>query len=179
MLSPFFECIYSFLTFVQTQSILESRTDFVKKVSIVFSGVLRSQGRNDKATRVRTSLNILEKAGIPIDDPAGWLIEASRGKSGGKCGVHTEAYFNSRDSAVEELLDKLEAELEDYKCRVESIESYVYMQCVGIQLEKNFSKKRAEALAGMLNCTIFHFDHWHLLNFFSKLSRKRQTSKPR
>jgi len=130
-----------------TQSILESRSDFVKKFSIVFSGALGSQGRNDIATSARPSLSILEKAGIPIDDPAGWLIKASRGKPGGKCGVHTEAYFNSRDSAVEELLDKLEAELEDYKSRVESIESYVYMQCVGIQLEKNFSKKRAEALA--------------------------------
>mmetsp|Transcript_3186 Transcript_3186/g.4725 ORF Transcript_3186/g.4725 Transcript_3186/m.4725 type:complete len:1048 (+) Transcript_3186:434-3577(+) len=129
------------------QSILKSRSEFVTKFSIVFSGALGSQGNGGKPKSTRPSLKILEKAGIPVDDPAGWLTEASRGKSGGRCGVHTEAYFNSRDSSVEELLDKLEAELKDYKKRVESIESYVYMQCVGIQLEKNFSKKRAEALA--------------------------------
>lgn len=40
--------------------------------------------------------------------------------------------------------------MNDYKQRVESIESYVYMQCVGIQLEKHFSKKRADALTGTL-----------------------------
>ena len=40
--------------------------------------------------------------------------------------------------------------LENYHQRLENIESYVYMQCVGIQLEKHFSQQRSESLAGML-----------------------------
>ena len=56
-------------------------------------------------------------------------------------------YLDSRDADAEEFLSKLDLQLKDYRMRVDTIESYVYMQCVGIQLEKHFSKKRAKALA--------------------------------
>ena len=52
------------------------------------------------------------------------------------------AYMDSRDADAEALFDKLDHHLKEYKVRVETIESFVYMQ-----LEKHFSKARANALA--------------------------------
>jgi hypothetical protein len=57
-------------------------------------------------------------------------------------------YTDLKNSGNEKLLETLEDMLEKYKQRLENIESYVYMQCVGIQLEKHFSQQRTEALAG-------------------------------
>jgi len=128
------------------QSIKKSRIEFVDRISILFSGGLMYAKKKDQQGNTKSSSHLLQSAGIDMDDPAGWLVERSTKKSRGNCGVVIYGYFNIRDSAIEELLDSLEAELEDYRKRVENIESYVYMQCVGIQLEKHFSKKRAEAL---------------------------------
>ena len=38
--------------------------------------------------------------------------------------------------------------LSEYEQRLEGIESFVYMHCVGIQLERHCSKRRAKALSG-------------------------------
>ena len=40
--------------------------------------------------------------------------------------------------------------LNEYEQRLEGIESFVYMHCVGIQLEKHCSKRRAKALSGKI-----------------------------
>ena len=93
------------------------------------------------------SLSILEKAGIPMNDPAGWLLHGNTSKSKIKCGAAMLGYFNARDADAEAFFDKLDRQLREYRIRVETVESYVYMQCVGIQLEKHFSKERANALA--------------------------------
>jgi ribosome-associated translation inhibitor RaiA len=134
----------SYFAVIQTiQSILESRREFANRCNIVFSGTYETARKSSK--------NVLQQAGIPLEDPAGWLA-----RSRAKCGATFLAYSQARDADVDDLLHKLEQQLNDYKKRVESIESYVYMQCVGIQLEKHFSKKRAEALAGtcvLLSCT--------------------------
>ena len=83
-----------------------------------------------------------------MNDPAGWLMNSSPiTKSKGRCGSTMLAYMDSRDADAEALFDKLDHHLKEYKVRVETIESFVYMQCVGIQLEKHFSKARANALA--------------------------------
>jgi hypothetical protein len=93
------------------------------------------------------SISILENAGIKLNDPAGWLSSVAEQKSKVSCGASLLAYLESRDTDTEAFLAKLERQLQDYKIRIEFIESYVYMQCVGIQLEKHFSKIRANALA--------------------------------
>ena len=41
--------------------------------------------------------------------------------------------------------------LKDYEHRLEGIESFVYMHCVGIQLEKHCSRARSKSLAGKGN----------------------------
>lgn len=82
-----------------------------------------------------------------MNDPAGWLTQATPVKSKGRCGAAMRAYMDSRDADAAMFLDKLDLQLKQYKARVETIESFVYMQCVGIQLEKHFSKARANALA--------------------------------
>jgi hypothetical protein len=55
--------------------------------------------------------------------------------------------MDCRESGTEYLLESLGELLKEYNQRVESIESFVYMECVGIQLEKHFSQSRATALA--------------------------------
>jgi len=62
----------------------------------------------------------------------------------------TVQYTDLKNSGTEKLLELLSDMLEKYKQRLENIESYVYMQCVGIQLEKHFSQQRSESLAGKL-----------------------------
>lgn len=104
-------------------------------------------GKQGQPKRVSPSISILEHAGIPMNDPAGWLAHATSVKSKGRCGSAVLAYMDSRDADVEMFLDELDLQLKQYRVRVETIESFVYMQCVGIQLEKHFSKARANALA--------------------------------
>jgi hypothetical protein len=48
------------------------------------------------------------------------------------------------------LLSRVLKLLREYEQRLEGIESFVYMHCVGIQLEKHCSKVRAKALSGKL-----------------------------
>lgn len=59
-------------------------------------------------------------------------------------------YTDLKNCGTEKLLETLSDMLEKYQQRLENIESYVYMQCVGIQLEKHFSQQRAESLAGKI-----------------------------
>ena len=61
--------------------------------------------------------------GIEIDNPACWLVERTTKKSKGNCVVVTYQYFNIPGSAIEEFLDSPEAELEDNRKCVETIES--------------------------------------------------------
>lgn len=85
--------------------------------------------------------HLMEKEGIDLSDPAGWK---SNGR--GSCGNALNTYMETRDSGTEWLLEALGDLLKEYKNRVEAIESFVYMECVGIQLEKHFSQARASAL---------------------------------
>ncbi len=85
---------------------------------------------------------LLESEGIDLSDPAGW-----RSHENGSCGNSVTAYMETRDSGTEWLLESLGELLKEYNQRVEAVESFVYMECVGIQLEKHFSQARATALA--------------------------------
>lgn len=133
-----------------TQSIKEARREFFNRCAAVFSGTMVESTKKNQPKSASPSTSILSSADIPMEDTAGWLSVPNKAsmKPRARCGAVTLAYFDARDSDAEEFLNKLDRQLKDYKTRVESIESYVYMQCVGIQLEKHFSKKRAEALTG-------------------------------
>ena len=84
---------------------------------------------------------LMEREGINLFDPAGW-----KSNDRGSCGNALNAYIETRDSGTEWLLESLGELLKEYTNRVEAIESFVYMECVGIQLEKHFSQARAAAL---------------------------------
>lgn len=49
--------------------------------------------------------------------------------------------------------------MKDYERRLEGIESFVYMHCVGIQLEKHCSKARSKALSGKFVGKVSSFDY--------------------
>lgn len=49
--------------------------------------------------------------------------------------------------------------MKDYERRLEGIESFVYMHCVGIQLEKHCSKARSKALSGKFVGKVLSFDY--------------------
>ena len=70
------------------------------------------------------------------------------GAQTGRCGEAAIWYERVRENETQQLLDSLSDILGNYEHRIESIENFVYMHCVGIQLEKHFSKQRVEALAG-------------------------------
>lgn len=89
----------------------------------------------------RLPVHLMEKEGINLSDPAGW-----KNNGRGSCGNALNTYIEARDSGTEWLLDSLGELLKEYSHRVEAIESFVYMECVGIQLEKHFSQARASAL---------------------------------
>lgn len=88
------------------------------------------------------STHLMVKEGIDLSDPSGW-----RRNDRGSCGNALNSYTETRDSSVEWVFDSLGELLKEYSQRVEIIESFVYMECVGIQLEKHFSQVRASALA--------------------------------
>jgi hypothetical protein len=87
------------------------------------------------------NIQALYDKGIPCNDPMGW-----RRQQGG-CGGAVMTYMDARDAGVDWLLNSFADLLKEYYHRVESVESFVYMECVGIQLEKHFSQRRAAALA--------------------------------
>jgi len=89
-----------------------------------------------------SSTHLMAREGIDLSDPAGW-----RTNDKGSCGNALNSYVKTRDSGTEWVLESISDLLKDYTQRVEAIESFVYMECVGIQLEKNFSQARASALA--------------------------------
>ena len=86
------------------------------------------------------NIQALFEKGIPSNDPMGWKRQQG-------CGGAVLTYMDARDSGVDWLLNSFSELLKDYFHRVESVESFVYMECVGIQLEKHFSHRRAAALA--------------------------------
>ena len=98
--------------------------------------------------RSSASRLVLLQAGIDTSDPVGWTVSTDSNQPGapnmGKCAME---YMDSKDSQVPWLLSSLLGLLNDYYQRIELIEGYVYMELVGIQVERYFSKKRASALA--------------------------------
>jgi len=111
-----------------TQLECDQRRKFAEALCLVFS------------TRGSKEQQDLPK--IPMEDPCGWIEEDK-----GRCGHYFRQYVEKRDCFLPRLFSKTSELLYDYAQRVEAIESFVYVHCVGIQLEKHFSKQRKDALS--------------------------------
>ncbi|CAB9525152.1 expressed unknown protein [Seminavis robusta] len=141
--------------------IMETRKEYFAEVAKLFSGVVlddETGSPKSSASLFLPSTKPLSKAGILLNDPMGWstpFVELSsqvinsgpNGKGRGDCGNVAKTYIEGRDSQTEWLLSSLSGLLNEYTQRVEVVESFVYMECVGVQLEKHFSQKRTEALS--------------------------------
>ena len=115
--------------------IRDLRLDFMTEMQHLYSATYwQLDGKN------QVDSPELLAAGIKLNDPAGWLRPEA-------CGGAVKSYVETRESGTEWLLDSLGELLKEYSQRVEAVESFVYMECVGIQLEKHFSQTRATALA--------------------------------
>ncbi|KAG7353236.1 hypothetical protein IV203_009285 [Nitzschia inconspicua] len=118
--------------------IRDLRADFITEMQNLLS--LAYVPGDDQSPFLQSK--VLEAQGIDVTDPNGW-----RSNDPGTCGNSINAYIETRDSGTEWLLESLGELLKEYNHRVEAVESFVYMECVGIQLEKHFSQTRATALA--------------------------------
>lgn len=118
-----------------------TREDCMKDLAKLFSG---RPGKDTEVTK------LLAQNGIVTNDPMGWSTAFGEKTSEAKehCGLASLGYVQKKDSQTDLLLDNLSDLLNEYSKRVEVVESFVYMECVGVQLEKFFSQKRAQALAG-------------------------------
>ena len=105
-----------------------------------------------KSRDLRDCEKILNKDGINVHDSFGWLSivhnETHYDSHGGCCGEDASKYEKVRELGTFELIEQLEELLEDQRDRVKRMESFVFMNCVGIQIEKHYSRSRSEALAG-------------------------------
>lgn len=128
---------------------------FLSTLSRTLSGspILAGADEFQRSKSVKAA-QVLEQAGVDFSDPSGWLAASEIIETGsehqyrpGKCGELFVAYQQVRDADIAILLARTNQLLADYHKRVEMIESFVYMHCVGIQLEKHYSKERSEALA--------------------------------
>lgn len=129
------------------------RNEFLVEMSLLFSGTYVDTG-GAKPKRSSASMAVLHNAGIDTTDPSGWIpLETALTQRGSKTSsFHSSVgnlavrYVNARDAQVEWLVSSLDGLLSEYYQRIEVIEGFVYMECVGIQLEKHFNAKRAKAL---------------------------------
>ena len=121
--------------------IRDIRHDFVKELCNLLAAVYLPTDDVIQKRAAMPNLGVLHGAGIHLKDPSGWRMETK-----GSCGESVRTYLDCREAGTEWLLDSLDSLLKEYNHRVETVESYVYMECVGIQLEKNFSQARAKAL---------------------------------
>jgi hypothetical protein len=135
------------------KDIRESRKEFLVAIAKLFSGSFVDDTRTGMSKRSSPSVAVLSRAGVDTSDPFGWSsvynptnMSSKTAFTQGRVGDLAVAYMNTRDSQTEWLLSSISELLNEYNERIEVVESFVYMECVGIQLEKHFSQKRAQAL---------------------------------
>jgi hypothetical protein len=139
----------------EAMKINRKRELFLSSLARTMSGtpVLAGSDEPQRSKAVKAA-QVLEQAGVDFSDPAGWMAATEIIETGsehqyrpGKCGELLVSYQQVRDAEVAVLLARTNQLLADYHKRLEMIESFVYMHCVGIQLEKHYSQMRSEALA--------------------------------
>lgn len=143
----------------QGKHVGETRKEFFYEVSKLFSGVVfEAESAFPQNSMEHPSLMFLSKADIKTSDPFGWstpFVELSSqvpvmrdcGSTEAVCGSLAQSYIQRRDSQTEWLLSSISGLLNEYTQRVEVVESFVYMECAGVQLEKHFSSRRTQALS--------------------------------
>lgn len=130
--------------------ISRSRREFWAAISTVFSGKVVYHEMNSNGPDVR----VLASGGIDVTDRCGWLGHSNSPgqppvhQQRRNCGEAARQYLKKRDNQACILLSRMVKLLQDYEHRLEGIESFVYMHCVGIQLEKHCSRARSKALSG-------------------------------
>ena len=129
-------------------SILVHRKDALSEMAKLFSG--RSMQANKRSQS--PSVSVLARAGIDTSDPLGWSCalpnnnDCSKRNSFVNVGDQAVLYLKARDSHWERMLNDISQLLKEYYKRVEVIEGYVFMECVGLQMERHFSQQRSVAL---------------------------------
>jgi hypothetical protein len=129
----------------------ESRDAFLTEISKLFSGSFVDIENVAKSSS--PSIALLSRLSVDTSDPLNWKacfqaesIGPKHDLMGDRVGDFALAYAKLKDSQTDRLLMILSDLLHDYYGRVEIVESFVYMECVGIQLEKYFSQKRTQTL---------------------------------
>mmetsp|Transcript_12910 Transcript_12910/g.23763 ORF Transcript_12910/g.23763 Transcript_12910/m.23763 type:complete len:1288 (-) Transcript_12910:276-4139(-) len=135
-----------------TVQISRSRREFWAAISVVFSGKIISEETGSHVSNIRTpSTRVLSSAGIDVTDRGGWLGHNPSfnrpNQHRRNCGEAARQYLKKRDNQANILISRIVKLLKDYERRLEGIESFVYMHCVGIQLEKHCSRTRSKALS--------------------------------
>jgi len=139
----------------QQSQLRKCRNEFLEDLCALFSATFVGV-EYSKANRFKASKAVLTNAGINTSDPYGWIPVAAAATqknrrstllSQGRVGDLAVRYVHARDAQVEWLLGSLDGLLNEYYQRVEAIESFVFMESLGILLEKHFSAKRAKALS--------------------------------
>eukprot|EP00804_Cyclotella_cryptica_P026011 CCRYP_018193-RB/>CCRYP_018193-RB protein AED:0.04 eAED:0.04 QI:322/1/1/1/0.83/0.85/7/554/1291 len=127
--------------------IARSRREFWGAISTVFSGKILPE--EDQQSMDSPSTRVLCSVGIATHDKGGWLgnNDESKNQRRRRCGEAARRYLKKRDYQANILISRVLKLLREYEQRLEGIESFVYMHCVGIQLEKHCSKVRAKALS--------------------------------
>lgn len=135
-----------------SKGVFEKRRELLDSMAKLFSGKYVRGERGPK--RYTPSMAVLARSGIDTTDALGWSgawLESTEQRRqvvpSGTVGELAVQYLKVRDAQTEWLLKSMYDLLNDYFDRVESIEGFVYMECVGIQLEKHFSQERASALS--------------------------------
>lgn len=132
-----------------------ARERFLSELSLVFSGAsqyFRYPKNEEERDSRKSSMKILSRAGMELDDLAGWASAINSSATTGsndkrrRCGDVAAEYQKGREDATKGFLDKTSALLKDYDNRIESMDSFVYLHCVCIQVEKHFSQRRNLAL---------------------------------
>jgi hypothetical protein len=143
------------------------REEFLHELLLLFSGMVHESTRKegiDEPSKTKSQIAfqaVLTSAGIDTRDPYGWIpsqqqtasfthktgVTATSGDHAARVGDAIVQYWKTRDAQLEWLLTSMSDLLEEYYQRVEAVESFVYKECVGIQLEKHFSVRRAKSLS--------------------------------
>ena len=145
------------LIFIKNEStrVTDHRQNFLSDLSVVFSGATYSQ--NNPPPHNYDFEKTLSEIGVNYRDTAGWLTliededeDFYRGstKYDGSCGDVAAKYQDIRENGTAEFIKNMNKMLDEQRDRIERMESFVYMNCVAIEMEKHFSKVRSSALAG-------------------------------
>ena len=114
---------------------------FLNDLARVFSGSCEHGQLSQSQEKILTNM------GIDVYDLAGWLKSRPM-EGGGKCGRVAFKYQRVRSHGRDDFLARMNTLLQRYEVLIEELDNYVWMNRVGIEVEKYYKNLRADALAG-------------------------------